>query len=281
MKKTLIALAVAASAAVSGSAMAGLGNFDAGNTTGTVKFAGTITQPTVKNSWLWALGEGYDNFSHTTSDLTESGTKLTVTATDAMPLLVGKVTDAFEGAPDMAPQIQFSDVNGSITPVWDTSSTDGSGTMTLAVRDGQQQDIGAMTLNVNSGAVASWGNTNGIGNISTLALSGASSSTAFHNVIGHITQKSVTNKMFTSFGAPTIDDLLTQLKSKPGMAGMTGGGDENLSSGDTSFSSSSKYYTGAYALGISAGKTFEIKFNKSVTTDTQWEAPLNVLVTYS
>ncbi|EPD0991261.1 hypothetical protein ACR57A_004808 [Escherichia coli] len=148
MKKTLMALAVAASAAVSGSAMAALGAFDAGNTQGTVKFAGSITKPEIKNEWVWALGEGYDNYSHKTNDLTESGTKLTVTATDAMPLLAGKTKNAFAGVSGVAPQIAFSDFKGSITPAWSDTATDGSGTMTLAVRDGQRQEIGAMTLNI-------------------------------------------------------------------------------------------------------------------------------------
>ncbi|WP_167851591.1 hypothetical protein [Escherichia sp. E4930] len=283
MKKTLIALAVAASAAVSGSAIAGLGNFDAGNTHGEIKFAGIITKPSVENVWVWAIGEGYDNYSHRTNDLTEAGTALTVTAVDNMPLLVGKTNNAFQGARNMAPQVAFSDFKGRITPVWNTSVDDGSGTMKLAVRDDQQREIGAMTLNVKAVAVMSAGNLDGDPVIQTDRLWVEDPSYAFYNAASSkVKTKTVANNILSSFGAPVISDLLAQVRAfSSNMSGATGGDNEILRSNATRFDSSTDAYASSYALGIPVGNTFKIKFNRMINADTQWEAPLGIQITYS
>ncbi|ELO4994209.1 hypothetical protein QUQ46_004758 [Escherichia coli] len=278
MKKTLIALAVATSAAVSGSAMAGLGNFDAGNTDNTVNIGGIITPTQVKNNWVWAVGQGYDNFTHEISELTDSGKKLTIIASENMPLLVGKVTAAFEGAPGLAPQIAFSDSKGSITPAWATDNAEG--TITLTVNDNQQQEIGSMKLNVNAVAPVAWTKTDASVGIDLRRHDGG----AFIGATGGFTSTpnfATVNSILNAFGAPTLQDLESQIKSYPGLSGVSDDTSDLVGSTGDTYASSGWAYAGAYALGISNGKVIEVNFNSPVNAETHWTAPLKMQVSYN
>lgn len=280
MKKTLIALVVAASAVVSGSAMAGLGSFDAGNTNNTVDFGGIINPSVSKNMWVWAVGQGYNNFSHEVNELTDSGKKLTIIAGENMPLLVGKTTAAFEGAPGLSPQIAFSDSKGSITPVW--GSDNAEGTMTLTVNDTKQQKIGTMTLNVNALAPIAWSKTDASKGVSLRYMDNTHGSFKGSTGIFQSTPNfAKVNAILNAFGAPTLQEIQTQVKSYPGLSGISDDTSDIVASTEDDYASSGWAYAGAYALGISNGKAFEINFDSPVTAKTQWTAPLNMRVSYN
>ena len=83
MKKTLIALAVAASA-VSGMAHA----WESGDFNGTVDIGGSITADDYRQKWSWAVGSAINGFSNALTDLTEGGTKLTITVNGDKPILL-------------------------------------------------------------------------------------------------------------------------------------------------------------------------------------------------
>lgn len=84
-----------------------------------------------------------------------------------------------------------------------------------------------------------------------------------------------------SFGAPVTDDLMAQVRAfNSNMTGMEDGRGQTLDYGVMYFDTSGRVYSGAYALGIPSGKTFTIKFKKAINADTQWEAPLNIQITY-
>ncbi|MFJ7174841.1 F4 family fimbrial subunit [Citrobacter freundii] len=280
MKKTLIALAVAASAAVSGSALAGLGSFGSGNINNTVNFGGSITVPEGANSWVWAVGQGYDQYSNTTRDLTDNGTKLTITASENMPLLVGKTMKPFEGAPGLAPQIAFSDSKGVITPVWGTSNAEG--TMTLTVNDASQQKIGTMTLNVTGISPVVWARTSGSSSADVRVQDPTGG--AFLNATGNFESSpsfTEVDAILTSFGGTTIQELQTLLKTYPGLSNIAEDTSNVAGRTQDPLASSGWAYVSSYALGILRGKTLEVNFDSTVNHDTQWKAPLNMQISYN
>ncbi|EHZ1870480.1 fimbrial protein, partial [Salmonella enterica subsp. enterica serovar Infantis] len=85
MKKTLMALAVAASALMSGQVMADVSWQQPGNLDQTVNFGGTITKPEYQNQWVWGVGAGFDSFQSSFTDLSEDKTELTFAAKENMP----------------------------------------------------------------------------------------------------------------------------------------------------------------------------------------------------
>ncbi|HFN6369104.1 TPA: hypothetical protein ACH57I_004535 [Escherichia coli] len=280
MKKTLIALAVAASAAVSGSAMAGLGNFDAGNLNNKVDFGGTITPAVVQNDWVWAVGQGYNQFSHTTRELTESGTKLTITAADVMPLLVGKTSKVTVGDVGISPQIAFSDSKGTITPVW--TGENAEGTMTLTVNDAQQQEIGSMTLNVAAVAPVAWAKKDASSTVSVRSITG-NGGASFEGAVGKFSSEpsfSQVDGITVAIGAPSIAELQAQVKSFPGLENIAEDTSDVVGGSAAYYGDSNYAYSGAYALGIPRGKQLVVKFNNAISAETQWNAPLTMQVSY-
>ncbi|HAY0331034.1 TPA: hypothetical protein JS309_004231 [Escherichia coli] len=283
MKKTMIALAVAASAVISGSAMAALGSFDAGNTNNTVKFGGTITPSESSNNWVWAVGQGYDNFSNTTKELTESGTKLTIVADQNIPLLVGKLTSALLGQDGISPEITFSDSKGNISPVW--TGQNAMGTLDLTVNDAQQQEIGVMTLNISSVAPLALASKNGSdSNITVKDLQGTTSASAFEGAVGqfsYIPKIAEIDNILVNYGAPTISELQAQIKAVSGLENIAEYPNDYASRVNWKFNNAEKVFSGAYALGIPNGANMSVKFNNAVVSETQWNASLQMQVSYN
>lgn len=106
MKKTLIALAVAASAVVSGSAMA----WQEGDFEGSISMGGNITAP--QPAWLWQLGEqGEDAIDLSLADATQSdGNNVWSNISDhPYTLLLGKTKAEYSSVSSgMAPIITYS-----------------------------------------------------------------------------------------------------------------------------------------------------------------------------
>ncbi|EGB4371712.1 hypothetical protein H7M80_004064 [Salmonella enterica] len=96
MKKALIALAVAASAAVSGSAMAALGEWQEGSNGGNVSVGGIVNVYDLP-VWLVATGSGFSGFTNDATDLTGDNKLLTVNAPEAIPIVAIKSKDAYSG----------------------------------------------------------------------------------------------------------------------------------------------------------------------------------------
>ncbi|MFJ7174842.1 F4 family fimbrial subunit [Citrobacter freundii] len=277
MKKTLIALAVAASAAVSGSALAGLGSFSSSNINNTVNFGGTITPPVV-NQWVWAVGQGYDQYSNTTNDLTENGRKLTITASENMPLLVGKSAQAFYGQPGLSPRISFSDASGEVTPVWDNEGL-AKGTITIAVNGDNQTRIGSMTLPVTGVGIMLVDDKTGTNPISVMH----SRSNAFQGGYGIFNSPpsfSLLNTQYIgAYGGPTVQELVAQVKAlKP--TAQDPNVDYVVPVDNVGFDHDSQIYSSGYALGIPNGSAMTVTFNNSLSGETAWNAPLTMQISY-
>ncbi|HFL4680053.1 TPA: fimbrial protein [Escherichia coli] len=112
MKKTLLALTVVASAAVSGSAMA----WQDGDFSDSVDIGGNITseQPT----WQWKVGDmSADAINLRVADATQSGSKNVWSniGGEAYPILLGKTKFEYSGVPSgMSPIITYSGEGFSI-----------------------------------------------------------------------------------------------------------------------------------------------------------------------
>lgn len=284
MKKTLIALAVATSAAVSGSAVAGLGSFDAGNLNNRVDFGGTISPTPVTHNWVWAVGQGYNQYSNSIDQLTNSGRTLTITAADNMPILAGKVTSAFLGAPNSSPQIAFSNADGSvITPVWSGENAEGS--LTLKVQDNQQHKIGTMQLNVKAISPVVVTNADGSTGISVRYTSGEMGDSAFLGSTGRFNADpsfAELNNVLVTFGAPSVAELQAQIKAFNGLGNVAEDTTDVVGKNtDWNFNSNANVYSGAYALGIAAGQQMVVTFDNAINGETQWRAPLLMQISYN
>ncbi len=128
MKKTLIALAVAASAVVSGSAMAA---WTANGGGGQVEIGGSLTPVTKATPWETAIGTAVTNLN---AQVQKNDTKVEVNVPKTLPILAIRSTAQFTGRAGIAPAINY----GWIGNVWNNSSA----TASAAVRDEAGQVIG-------------------------------------------------------------------------------------------------------------------------------------------
>lgn len=143
MKKTLIALAVAASAAVSGSAMA----WTANGTGASVDMGGTLNPVTKVTPWEVKVGAAVNGLD---ANIRKGDTKVNIPVKKAIPVLGIRVADAkwkaFWGQTGIAPMIDY---HGAIN-VKDFSR--GEVPLTLDVKNTQDQKIGSLTVNLSAGA---------------------------------------------------------------------------------------------------------------------------------
>ena len=284
MKKTLIALAVVASA-VSGMAHA----WTNGDFNGSVDIGGSITANDYRQKWEWMSGADL-SYTNILNDLTENGTRLTINQPTDAPILVGRTTEAFAtpvaGGVGAIPLISFSDYQGNPVSLENTDVVmQGVGIITLPVKgnDGSNEVIGRAVVNVSAAGV--FGRGGGSANNNTLrALQDSGDTTIFHG--GLLASNSGWNKgndaaaAVAKFGGLSAGNILTQIQAvHPNVTDLPGDDwnrrDENMHYEDGSVVSAS------YALGIASGQKINVTFDQPVTQSTQWSAPLNVAVTYN
>ncbi|EBN9929759.1 hypothetical protein HUL39_004480 [Salmonella enterica] len=128
MKKTLIALAVAASAVVSGSAMAA---WTANGGGGQVEIGGSLTPVTKSTPWETAVGAAVTNLN---GQVQKNDTKLEITVPKTLPILAIRSTAQFTGRAGIIPTINY----GWLGNDWSNSSATG----TAEVRNEAGEKIG-------------------------------------------------------------------------------------------------------------------------------------------
>ncbi|HAL0191104.1 TPA: fimbrial protein [Escherichia coli] len=281
MKKTLIALAVAASA-VSGMAHA----WTNGDFNGSVDIGGSITADDYRQKWSWAVGSDINGFSNALTDLTDGGTKLTITVSGNKPILLGKTTEAFAAPVDAGvgakPQITFTDYEGQTVALqYEHNNKDGLGYFVLPMKNTDGTKIGSLKANVAYAGAASVGK-DGQGYIGSLSERDWS---IFKGGLGAYGSASVLDdgdaaaERTALFGSLSQAEMLQQIQAvNAGVSGLdsrTGSIGENMKYTDGTVVSA------AYAMGIANGQTIEATFDQAVTASTQWSAPLNVAVTYN
>ncbi|MGG5039621.1 F4 family fimbrial subunit [Escherichia coli] len=137
MKKTLIALAVAASAAVSGSAMA----WTANGTGGSVGLGGTLTPTDVVTPWEVKVGAAVNGLN---ADIRKGDTKVDIPVKNTIPVLGIRTVkaEAFAGSPGLSPQISYG--NAVNVDAFEASVAP----LTLEVKNVNDAKIGSLTTDM-------------------------------------------------------------------------------------------------------------------------------------
>lgn len=284
MKKTLIALAVAASAAVSGSAMAA--SWVEGGSGGDVNFGGSITVPN-NVTWMWLLGDGKTDFANKNSEMTDSGKKLVITAANDIPILVGKLKNGIQGSDftqtGTIPQIAFLSGGSQVTPEYSNS---GGLSLTVKLLDKTSSaELGSLKINGRSaGAIAMKSldgayRMYGIGNSNNELFKGGLSPVRSQAVWGGRSTSEVVEK----FGGPSVADIQQMVKDYVNDPSAVFSDENNTwginRSSDTDMTIPA--YSISYGFGVEQGSTLEATFTNPVTSTTEWKAPLTVSITYS
>lgn len=285
MKKTLIALAIAASAA-SGMAHAWM----TGDFNGSVDIGGSITADDYRQKWEWEVGTGLNGFSNVLNDLTNGGTKLTITVTGNKPILLGRTKEAFatpvSNGVDGIPQIAFTDYEGASVELRnpDGETNKGLAYFVLPMKNAEGTKVGSVKVNASyAGVSGSGGVTSADGGLSSLYAAG--SNVIFYgglptNVMqSELLSGSAAAARTELFGSLSKNDILGQIQrvnaNITSLVDVAGSTSEDMGYTDGTVISA------AYALGIANGQTIEATFDQAVTASTQWSAPLNVAVTYN
>lgn len=262
MKKTLIAVAVAASAVVSGSAIASA--WSENTFGGGVTFKGTLTPEARVLPWEVQIGGAVSGLD---AKIEAGKNFVYVPVTKTIPILGirTKASKVFHGQPDFTPEIDFHsavDVSG-----FDKGTT----TLTLPVTDEHDEEIGSIVTPFTSGAVASWKNTStGKGGAANI-YGGDGAQYSFRGGIGK-NEKAISldsYELAKSIISDVADNFDPQGFKVEGADWVSG-------------SSAGSTYSGFYAGGILSGKDMKINLKKSATMDSAivWKASLPITISY-
>ncbi|MDC6785535.1 hypothetical protein [Escherichia coli] len=256
MKKTLIALAVAASAAVSGSAMA----WTANGTRGSVDLGGTLKPVEKITPWEVKVGAAANGLN---ADIRKGDTKVNVLVKNAIPVLGIRTVEAkpFQGQSGIAPQIDFK---GAVAY---QQFSNGETKLTLPVTDNAGAPIGNLVAPFIAGAKYS---VTGPDANSLYFMAAGQAGEAYYG--GLPTSKSVISDMSR---VDVIDDEFAAKFVGQGQA-LTGKGYSN------SFANTKHKYSSYYGSGIEKGKNITITLKQAASGDAliQWKASLPVTISY-
>lgn len=286
MKKTLIALAVAASAVVSGSAMAA--GWQENSASGEVNFGGQINANS-QVTWMWLIGEGKSDFVHKTQDLTNNNQTLTITADNDIPILAGKLKNGVAGSDfsiaNTFPSISFLSSGTAVTPEFNTN---GALALTVKAFDDQGAEFGTLKINGRAaGSVAlatpapnTTYKTYGAGVPGT---DGIFSGGLANNGTLLVWSGLATTKVVEKFGGPALAELEDQVRDVTSDSSAVFNDVNNVwgISRSNNEDMNMRAYSLSYGFGVEQGATLELNFTKPVTTTTVWKAPLTVQISYN
>ncbi|WP_105288918.1 hypothetical protein [Escherichia sp. MOD1-EC5948] len=256
MKKTLIALAVAASAAVSGSAMAWAPN----GTGGSVDLGGTLTPVEKVTPWEVKTGAAVTGLD---AQIQKGQKVVDVAVNKAIPVLGIRTIEskAFQGQPGISPQVDY----GNAVNV--DAFENGRAPVTLEVKDDTNTKIGTLTTSLGASALVSikgpeW---NGFNHFYS-----DKSGDAFFGGLPKNEQNTPDENIAFSVMPEVADHYIDQ-------------GVEYKSVGSSPIFSDTRYsFSGYYGAGIEQGKTIKITLDQAASGDApiQWKASLPVTVSY-
>ena len=258
MKKTLIALAVVASTAVSGSAIAD--SWITGGTGGTVEMGGTVTIVADSNSpWAVKTGAVVNNLD---ANIVAGGTVATVALGTDISILSIRSDQIFKGRVGIAPQIDY----GGAVDI--DSFSKGYAPLTLEVKNSKDEKIGTAKTSIFAVAL-----------VSNVFSSGGGRSSMFAPKTGYAFWGGVAkskdlaapyNRASFSFVTEAAANYSEQgVSVAPGF-------------GAGSVSNPNYTYSGFYASGIEKSKTIVITLDEPATSSAiSWKASLPVTVSYA
>lgn len=258
MKKTLIALAVAASAAVSGSAMAWTANGKGGS----VDMGGTLSPEVKVTPWEVKVGDAVKGLDAKI----EKGQKIVdISLKSAIPLLGirTQTSELFHGQDGISPQISYGDA------VDVASFKMGMAPLTLEVKDSKGVKIGKAESTVLSAAQSSF-TFRGAHNIKSLYASERGD-----GFFGGV----------ATYAAGVAESPLDVAKSVFAEAAEhynSQGLSDKISKGKHRFDIHGANYSAFYASGIPGSSTIRITLDEGACADApvQWKASLPITVSY-
>ncbi|HCN3199283.1 TPA: hypothetical protein N6S16_003260 [Escherichia coli] len=260
MKKTLIALAVAASAAVSGSAMAT--GWEQNGTGSSVDLGGTLTPADVVTPWEVKVGAAVNGLD---ADIRKGDTKVDIPVKKAIPVLGIRTINAtaFVGQSGIVPQINYggavdlSGFNSGVTTV----------TLDIAGNDGAK--IGKMSADFLAAAGIS---RTGVDNDSYSAY--AYEMRGFTGGLGDSSEKVLPNLAEVLTRVNALDSEISANFDKQGQKDVGTWRSSLFERGDSA-------YSAFYGSGIEQGKTIKITLDTPAGADEiVWKASLPVTVSY-
>ncbi|MGM8256102.1 fimbrial protein [Escherichia coli] len=287
MKKTLLALAVVASTAVSGSAMAA---WQTGSFQGNVNFGGTVETTDYSQKWAWMVGTGFDQYVNSIRDIQESNNKYTLTIANQgnNAILLGKTKEAFSTATTgvgAIPNITFADFNGQPLLLKNMGMPERTGKafIDIPIKDGDSNNqIGSLHLNLVVSGVAVNGSADAPGRLMSLygiqnyIFNGGipTETPAVEFADGEIAAAKV-----NQFGGPSAADLWGQVQAvypqqtQP-YTNATDSTNENMQYSDGTV------VAAAYSMGIQDGQNLVATFDNRPAQTLHWSAPLSIIVSY-
>jgi len=263
MKKTFIALAVAASAAVSGSAMA----WTANGTGGSIDLGGTLAPPAQVTPWEIQVGAAVTGLD---AEIQQGQTQVSIPATNAIPVLGIRTqsNQAFPGQTGISPQIDYQ---GAI----DVSKfSQGVTTLTLEVKDAQDQKIGTLEAPMVGVGVMSWRLDDGSnGGVSPMYAPPQLFNSGFTGGLPLVPEQALGNS--DAVAASLFADIAQNFDTQ----GYTYSEVPDF----VAFSSRTpNHYSGYYASGIQANENLNITLDTPAAGDAQipWKAALPVTISY-
>ncbi|WP_411961942.1 hypothetical protein [Escherichia sp. F1] len=256
MKKTLIALAVAASAAVSGSAMA----WTANGTGGSVALGGTLTPVTKATPWEVKTGDAVTGLD---AQIQKGQKEASIAVNRAIPVLGirTQTAAAFQGQPGISPQINYGDA------VNVDAFENGRAPVTLEVKDDTNAKIGTLTTSLGASALVSYVTSSYNGYNHEYAESAGQ---AFFGGLpknkANTPDENIAGNVF-----PDIGSHFTYQNASYNEVGLA-----------SSFSDTGATFSAYYGSGIESGKIIKITLDQAASGDApiQWKASLPVTVFY-
>ncbi len=264
MKKTLIALAVVASAA--GSAMANDTGWVASGTSGTFSMGGTLTAKELVTPWEARV---YADVMDLNADIAQDSNKVDMTFQNNIPVVAIRNSDknGFQGGANVIkPSISFGE------GVLGEFSAGAVAPLTLKITDATSaKELGTVTAQMRAGALSAWSTTAGIGWRSLKA--------------------DVTTAAFWG-GLPKTDDLvMTAPAVEAFMKSMDADVVNKLPATRINYSPEvygegycdDRSYWGVYVAGFKMGDKITINLKEASKNDSQikWKAELPIQIAYN
>ncbi|EBX0312417.1 hypothetical protein DQT04_21765 [Salmonella enterica subsp. enterica serovar Muenchen] len=261
MKKTLIALAVAASAVVSGSAMAWTVNGTGGN----LELGGTLTPQKTPNPWEVQVGAAVTNLD---APILKGQTVVDIVLAKPIPVLgIRTLTNQpFLGGTGLSPQISY----GNAIDLAAFSNSEAPLTLDVKNPAGTEK-IGVLTTSLLAGAEVSFVDSKGTGN--NAVFFGRQAGDAFYGGLPS-DRSMVLGNPFSRIAAISSEFV----------AKYNDQGTQKIPAGVMSlnFRDSAYKYSAYYGSGIEAGKTIKITLAKAASGDVSipWKAIMPITVSY-
>lgn len=269
MKKTLIALAVAVSAAVSGSAMA----WSNGNFNGSIDIGGTVTPPPV-SPWQWQMGNPITGLD-TSWDKLSASNAVTFNMTTPKPLLMGKLETPTIGGPGLAPQVVWQDAKGqNIAINFSSTGNESKGSFSAPVMDNTgANELGSAVLNIHAYGLMAKANTAGNVGQNYQPLRGAVAGDVGFGMIpsANAGVKQEADATLAAINSLAGEEIFTEAMKQGAVAKNQGA--------SSTFTSSASKNTAALVAGFESGDSVVVTFNQRPTSTTEWKIPLSATVT--